>query len=129
MKQLSMHTWASQVAQLVKNPLADVCRRCRRHEFDPWVRKIPWRRKWQPTPMFLPGKSHRGAWWVTVHGVAKSRTRLATEQRAYYSLLRTAIKTGWHQNLPPGVQKYRLKTLKDASNSPPSQICVFSSKR
>ena len=30
---------------------------CRRH-FDPWVGKIPWRRKWQPTPVFLPGKSH-----------------------------------------------------------------------
>ena len=26
------------------------------HGFDPWVRKIPWRRKWQPTPVFLPGK-------------------------------------------------------------------------
>ena len=26
--------------------------------FDPWVGKIPWRRKWQPTPVFLPGKSH-----------------------------------------------------------------------
>ena len=26
--------------------------------FDPWVRKIPWRRKRQPTPVFLPGKSH-----------------------------------------------------------------------
>ena len=26
--------------------------------FDPWVRKIPWRRKWQPTPVSLPGKSH-----------------------------------------------------------------------
>ena len=26
---------------------------------NPWVRKIPWRRKWQPTPLFLPGKSHR----------------------------------------------------------------------
>ena len=25
---------------------------------DPWVRKIPWRRKWQPTPVFLPGESH-----------------------------------------------------------------------
>ena len=25
---------------------------------DPWARKIPWRRKWQPTPVFLPGKSH-----------------------------------------------------------------------
>ena len=26
--------------------------------FDPWVRKITWRRKWQPTPVFLPGESH-----------------------------------------------------------------------
>ena len=26
--------------------------------FDPWVGKIPWRRKWQPTPVFLPGKFH-----------------------------------------------------------------------
>ena len=26
--------------------------------FDPWVRNIPWRRAWQPTPVFLPGKSH-----------------------------------------------------------------------
>ena len=31
---------------------------CRRHVFDPWVGKIPWRRKWQPSPAFLPGKSH-----------------------------------------------------------------------
>jgi len=27
-------------------------------QFDPWVGKIPWRRKWQPTPVFLPGESH-----------------------------------------------------------------------
>ena len=31
---------------------------CRRRRFDPWVGKIPWRRKWQPTSEFLPGKSH-----------------------------------------------------------------------
>ena len=34
---------------------------CRRHQrcmFDPWVRKIFWRRQWQPTPVFLPGESH-----------------------------------------------------------------------
>ena len=31
---------------------------CRRHRFDPWVRKIPWRRAWQPTPIVLPGESH-----------------------------------------------------------------------
>ena len=37
-----------------KEPICQ-CRRCR---LDPWVGKIPWRRKWQPTPVFLPGKSH-----------------------------------------------------------------------
>ena len=31
---------------------------CRRCGFDPWVGKIPWKRKWQATPVFLPGKSH-----------------------------------------------------------------------
>ena len=31
---------------------------CRRPRFSPWVGKIPWRRKWQPTLVFLPGKSH-----------------------------------------------------------------------
>ena len=34
------------------------CRRFRNQGFDPWVRKVPWRRKWQPIPMFLPGKLH-----------------------------------------------------------------------
>ena len=33
--------------------------KCRRQGFNPWVRSIPWRRKWQSTPVFLPGKSHR----------------------------------------------------------------------
>ena len=34
------------------------CRRRKRCEFDPWVGKIPWRRAWQPTPVFLPGESY-----------------------------------------------------------------------
>ena len=38
---------------MVKNPPA-----CRRPRFDPWVRKIPWRRKWLPTPVFLLGEFH-----------------------------------------------------------------------
>ena len=33
------------------------CRRCKRHRFDPWVGKIPYSRKWQSTPVFLPGKA------------------------------------------------------------------------
>ena len=32
---------------------------CRRHRFSSWVRKVLWRRTWKPTPVFLPGKSHR----------------------------------------------------------------------
>ena len=55
-----------------------VCLQCRRPRFDPWVGKILWRRKWQPTPEFLPEKSFmdRGAWQATVYGVTKSWTRL-----------------------------------------------------
>ena len=37
---------------------ASQCRRHKRHRFDSWVGKIPWRRTWQPTPVFLPGKYH-----------------------------------------------------------------------
>ena len=38
----------------------------------PQVGKIPWRREWQPTPVFLLENSmDRGAWWVVIHGVTK----------------------------------------------------------
>ena len=33
-----------------------ICLQCRKRGFDSWVRKIPWSRKWQPTPIFLPGE-------------------------------------------------------------------------
>ena len=46
------YSWASLVAQLVKNHL-----QYRSSGFDPWVGKIPWRRTWQPTSVFLPGES------------------------------------------------------------------------
>ena len=36
-----------------------ICLQHSRAEFDPWVGKIPWRRAWQPTPVLLPGESHR----------------------------------------------------------------------
>ena len=52
-------------------------KRLKRCGFDPWVRKISWRRAWQPTPVFcLENPMDRGAWWATVYGVAKSRTRV-----------------------------------------------------
>ena len=47
--------------------------------FDPWVGKIPWRRKWQPNPVSLPGRSHgqKSLAGCTVCGVTKSQARLS----------------------------------------------------
>ena len=52
---------------------------CRKHRLDPWVTKFPWRRKWKPTPVFLPGKFHgqRSLGGAIVHGVAKSQRPLS----------------------------------------------------
>ena len=53
------------------------CRGCKRHAFDPWVRKIPGRRTSQPTLVFLLGESmDKGAWQTTVHRVAESQSQL-----------------------------------------------------
>ena len=53
------------------------CRRHKRRGFDPWVGEIPWRREWQPTPVFLLGESHGWrAWWAMVQRVARIRTLL-----------------------------------------------------
>ena len=46
----------------------------RRCEFNPWVRMIPWRRKWQPTPVFLPGRSHGQRSLADSMGLQKSWT-------------------------------------------------------
>ena len=49
----SIKSWASQVAQCKESACQS-----RRRKVEPWAQKIPWRRKWQPTPVFLPGESH-----------------------------------------------------------------------
>ena len=46
------------------------CRRPKKYRFNPWVRKIPWRREWQPTPVFLPRQPHGQL--AKVHRVAES---------------------------------------------------------
>ena len=65
---------ASQMVLMVKNPPA---RRYKRRGFYSWIGKIPWRRAWQPPPVFLPGKPQsQGTWQATVHRMAKSQTWL-----------------------------------------------------
>ena len=51
------HSWASSGGSSSKKSACQ-CRRPKGHEFDPCVGKISWRRKWQPTPVFLPGESY-----------------------------------------------------------------------
>ena len=57
-------------------------RRCKRRGFDPWVGKIRWRRKWQPTPVFLPGESHgqRSLTGYSPEGCKESDTTEETKQ-------------------------------------------------
>ena len=68
-----LHIGASQAALVVKNPPAnagDI-----QDEFSPWNGKIPWRRAWQPTPIFLPRESHgQRSLAATVHGITKTWT-------------------------------------------------------
>ena len=68
---------ASQGALAVKNPPANAGD-TRDQGLIPGSGRSHWRRKRQPAPVFLPGKSlDRGAWLATVHEVAKSQTQLS----------------------------------------------------
>ena len=62
-----------------------VCLQCGRPRFDPWVGKMPWRRKWQPTPELLPGKSlgRRGVVDYSPWGRKESDTTVVTSLRAH----------------------------------------------
>ena len=72
---LSVNTNASLWAPLAALALKNLpeCRR-QRYGFDPWVGKIPWRRAWQPTPVFLPGESHGQRSWQAPWGYKESGT-------------------------------------------------------
>ena len=81
------------------------CRRCKRHRFDPWDRKIPWRRAWQPTRVFLSGVFHgQRTWLATLHRVTKSQTQL---KRLSSLTLNTRLK-----NLDFRHRQYKVPTLR-----------------
>ena len=64
------------------------CRRCR---FDPWSRKIPWRRKWQLTSVFMPGKSYRQRSLAGYRpwGCKRIQHNLATKQQHCFCWVRS----------------------------------------
>ena len=83
------------MALVVKNLSANAGdrKRCR---IDPWIRKIPWRREWQPPAKFLPGECHGPRGLVDyVHGVTESQTCWATKQ----STVRGCVSCTDHQVL------------------------------
>ena len=66
--------------------------------------RSPWRRKWQPTPVFLPEKStDRGAWWATIRRAAERWTQLSTAHKQLYSHPRCVQ---WPLYLPFWVVQY-----------------------
>ena len=76
-----MYFWGFPGGSVVKNPPA--VQKTWRQEFHPWVRKIPWSRKWQHIPAFLPGKSHgqRGLVGYSPRGCKRVRHNFGTKQQ------------------------------------------------
>ena len=94
---LLQYSWASLVSQTV------ICLQCGRSGFSPWIGKIPWRKAWQPTPVFLPGEfpwteepcmlhsmgsQSVGHDWATKHSTAHTHTHTHTHTRVRKKLVR-----------------------------------------
>ena len=89
-------THSSQVAQYKESTCQ--CWRLRRFEFDPWVRKIPWRRKWQPTPVFLSEKSHgQTSLWATVQSSQRAGDPTEHSQCIYHHTLENTNTNVWER--------------------------------
>ena len=68
--------WTSQVFPSGKESPCQ-CQRFKRLRFEPWIKKVPWRRAQQPLQYScLEKPMDRGAWWATIHRVTKSQTQL-----------------------------------------------------
>ena len=71
----------------------------RRYRFNSWLRKIPWRGKWQPTPIFLPGKSHGQRKLVGYNpwGLKRVGHNLATKQQQQWSWIQSTCSINYRK--------------------------------
>ena len=138
-----------QQTRLLGHPpwLQAICLQCRRHwrcSFDPSVRKTPWRRKWQPTPVFLPEKFH-GQRSLESYSpkVAKSQTklrmhtnkqkiRLLTSPSLSFLLCKSGLmkikastKDGCHEDMGANPYTGGIPDLSTAVLAPAEPICLF----
>ena len=116
---LSLNTFqASQVAQWSRIYLQ--CRRRRRCEFDSWVGKIPWRRKWQPTPVLLPEKSQGERSLVGYDPWGHKRVR-----QDWSDLARAYTHTHTHTHLIAVTTLSLSVGLSDGSHDQMQVVCVW----
>ena len=103
------------MAQVVENP-SENAGDCQRLWLDPWVGKIPWRREWQPTPVFLPGESHG---WRSLAGCSpRGHKELATTELLGMQHMQRAV----HPSAPapsPGLQPRQLSVVQGSGGSRP----------
>ena len=103
---------------------------CRSPEFSPWVRKLPWRRKWQATPISLPGKSHgqrsQAGYSPWDHKESDLAEQLTTRAQADCSLLKLEFRIA----LPVFSAVTRKRCLLFSSQAAPClDSCVWGSTR
>ena len=101
-------------------------RRCKRHQFDPWVGKIPWSRKRLPTPVFLPGKFHGQRSLVGYSPWGRKESDMTEHTAHIYRMEEGRQDSGGGQLglLYPGEQLIRGGCCW-APPTPPSQALVF----
>ena len=101
-------TWGFPGGSVVKSPPASA-RRHKRSGFNPWVGRIPWRRRWQPLQYpCLENAMDRGTWGAMAHRVVKSQTRLSIH--APWNSKTTAV--GKHTNSSPEQRVLDLLSIK-----------------
>ena len=86
---------------------------CQRHRFNPWVGKIPWRRAWQPSSVFLPGRFHeqRSLAGCSLWGRTESGTAEITKQQQHI--------INWRTPIYIFIEKSKLLPLLSATNYKP----------
>ena len=113
------YLWTSQVMLVVKNTPATVGdMRCR---FNPWVGEGPWRRKWKPTPVFLPRESHgQRSLAGDSPWVAKSRTHLSDFHFHFQNTFRSFRKCCLHT--PCDTEKLEGPSVRQKVRQSPSRL-------
>ena len=108
------------VGTLVKNPPSPG-RRFKRCGFDSWCGRFPWRRKWQPTPAFLSGKSHGQRGLVDHSPWGRKESDLETKPQQGQEQESLSFRTRWGTQLPKVHGNPQAQ-----GSSPKSCKCLFS---